>query len=61
MQTDRPQFEINKSKHELFLSKEDALKHKKWLLNMKARFAQQKHKLKKISISYLKEGSWIKP
>ncbi len=61
MQTNSPKFEINKSEHELFFSKENVLNHKKWLLNMKTRFAQQKHKLKKISISYLKEGNWIEP
>lgn len=61
IQTKSPKFEIDKSSHEIFSSKENALKHKEWLLNMKARFAQQKRQLKKISISYLKEGSWIKP
>ena len=58
---DVPSFEISKSDHELFLSKEEALKHREWLLGMKSRFIQQKKVLKEITGSYLKQGNWIKP
>ena len=56
-----PVFQINKSDHELFLSKEEAIKHREWLLDMKSRFVRQKKALKEITVSYLKQGSWIKP
>ena len=61
VQGDVPVIEISKSDHELFLSKEEALKHREWLLGMKSRFIQQKKVLKEITGSYLKQGSWIKP
>lgn len=56
-----PVFQINKSDHELFLSKEEAVKHRQWLLSMKSRFVGQKKALKKITVSYIKQGSWVKP
>jgi hypothetical protein len=61
LQDGAPVFEISKSDHELFLSKEEALKHREWLLGMKSRFVQQKKALKKITGSYIQQGSWIKP
>ena len=61
MQDDSPVFEIRKSGHQLFLSKEDALNHKEWLLGMKSRFVRQKKALKEITGAYIKQGSWIKP
>ena len=61
MQEGAPVFKINKSEHELFLSKEEAIKHREWLLGMKARFVKQKKALKEITVSYLKQGIWIKP
>lgn len=56
-----PVFQINKSDHELFLSKEEAIKHRRWLLSMKSRFVRQKKALKKITVSYIKQGNWVKP
>ena len=56
-----PVFAIKKSDHELFLSKEEAVKHRQWLLGMKSRFVGQKKALKKITGSYIRQGSWIKP
>jgi len=56
-----PVFQINKSDHELFLSKEEAIKHREWLLDMKSRFVRQKKALKEITVSYVKQGRWIKP
>lgn len=61
IQSGNPGFKINKSGHELFLSKQEALKHKEWLLQMKDRYLKRKGELKKICISYLKEGNWIEP
>jgi NAD(P)H-dependent FMN reductase len=61
MKEDTPVFEIKKSDHELFLSKKDAIKHREWLLGMKSRFVGQKKALKKITVSYFKQGRWIKP
>ncbi len=56
-----PIFEINKSEHELFHSKEEALKHRDWLLGMKERFVKQKKVLKDITVPYINQGVWIKP
>jgi hypothetical protein len=60
LQDGAPVFEIKKSDHELFLSKEEAIKHREWLLDMKSRFVRQKKALKEITVSY-RHGSWIKP
>jgi len=54
-------FEMGKSDHEFFSSKEAALAHKQWLLGMRSRFIEQKKALKEITRQYLKEGIWIKP
>ena len=47
--------------YELFLSKEEAVKHREWLLGMKSRFIEQKKALKDVTRSYIKQGIWIKP
>jgi multimeric flavodoxin WrbA len=54
-------FNIEKSEHDFFYSREDALKHKEWLLGMKSRFVRHKKSLKEITQTYLKQGTWIKP
>ena len=54
-------FNIDKTEHDFFSSKEDALKHKEWLLGMKSRFVRNKTSLKKITQTYLKQGTWVKP
>lgn len=61
MAAETPQFNLEKSDVEMFLTKEHAIRHKNWLRGMKARFLENKDRLKKISISYLKDGIWIKP
>lgn len=61
MASGSPTFEITKSRHDFFSSKEDALKHKEWLLGMKSRFIEHKKALKEITLPYLKQGTWIKP
>ena len=53
MESGRPVFEIHRSEHELFLTKQDALEHKQWLLDMKARFIENKKRLKAISKAFL--------
>lgn len=56
-----PVFAIEKGEHELFLTKEDALAHREWLIGMKSRFLKHKEELKKISLDYRKDGEWIRP
>ncbi len=55
-----PVFDIKRTGHELFLSKEEVIEHGKWLREMKGRFAEEKNRLKEISASYLKGWNWIK-
>jgi multimeric flavodoxin WrbA len=57
----RPTFEIGKSDHDFFSSKEEAIRHKEWLLGMRSRFIQQKKALKEITQQYLNQGIRIKP
>jgi multimeric flavodoxin WrbA len=57
----KPQFNIQRSAHDLFLTREDALAHRDWLLSMKARFKEQKDVLKEISSDYRQDGMWITP
>jgi len=61
MAAGRPTFEIGKNDHDFFSSKEEAVRHKQWLLGMRSRFIQQKKALKEITQQYLKQGIWIKP
>jgi hypothetical protein len=56
-----PVFAVHKGDHELFLTREDALEHRQWLMGMKARFLELKDDLKKISLDYRKDGTWILP
>lgn len=56
-----PFFSIEKSNHQLFLRKQDAIDHKKWLIGMKERFVLKRSQLKAITTGYRKEGQWIKP
>lgn len=57
---DTVKFNIEKDEHQLFLSKPEALEHKQWLLQMKARYLERRDRLKQICRPYLKEGRWIK-
>lgn len=56
-----PQFEISGSEHDFFLTREDALNHKAWLVGMKSRFLQHKKELKEITVPYRADGNWISP
>ncbi len=57
----RPVFEIARSEHEFFLTLEDALKHREWLVGMKSRFKANKDRLKEICLDYRQSGQWLKP
>ena len=61
MKNGEPVFQITKDDHGLFLSKEDALKHREWLREEVRKYSQQKDDLKKIQRRYKDEGNWIKP
>jgi hypothetical protein len=57
----KTQLHIQRSDHELFLTRQQALDHRDWLLSMKSRFRAQKDRLKDISSGYRQDGTWIKP
>ena len=52
---------IDKADHQLFLTRQDVLDHKAWLVGMKERFVSLRKTLKPITVDYRKDGSWIKP
>ncbi len=54
-------FSIEKSDHQLFLSRQEAADHKKWLVGMKSRFMEKRKALKQITVGYRKDGEWIVP
>lgn len=54
-----PVITIHRGQFPMFLSKEDLVKHKKWLMGMKERFIARKRELKAINIRYLDDGQWI--
>lgn len=56
-----PRLHIHRSRHEFFLTREDALTHKQWLIGMKSRFLEHKKALKTISLEYRGDGDWIRP
>lgn len=57
----RTLFEISRSEHELFLSLDEALKHRDWLVGMKSRFKANKDRLKEICLDYRRSGRWLAP
>lgn len=56
-----PVFAIERSSHELLLSREDAIHHGEWLMQMKEKFKEEKTRLKAISQEYAGIGRWITP
>lgn len=56
-----PVLETRRGEHELFLTREDAMAHREWLVGMKARFMEHKNELKQISIEYRQAGTWVRP
>ena len=60
-QGDALSLSMEKADHQLFLTRQDVLEHKTWLIGMKDRFVSQKKALKPIVMAYRKEGHWLKP
>jgi multimeric flavodoxin WrbA len=60
MKEGRPVFEIERSAHELFLTKEDVFEHRDWLKRMKNRFIEQKETLRQITGDYRRDGKWFR-
>jgi multimeric flavodoxin WrbA len=56
-----PRLNMQRSRHEFFLTREDALAHKQWLVGMKSRFLEHKKPLKQISLEYREDGQWVRP
>jgi len=54
-------FKMEKSPHVLFLSRQEALDHKKWLIGMKQDFALKKKDLVRAAAQYRRDGTWITP
>jgi multimeric flavodoxin WrbA len=61
IQNDQVTIKINSDGHDFNLNAEKANEHRLWLENMQERFLKEKSKLKKIVLTYRKEGLWIKP
>ena len=54
--------EVQPSPHELFLTREDTLAHRDWLVDMKSRFKTHKSRLKKVVRTFgPDEFEWIRP
>jgi NAD(P)H-dependent FMN reductase len=53
--------EMEMADHQLFLTRQDVINHKAWLIGMKERFMTLRKTLKRITVDYLKDGHWIKP
>ena len=58
---DTPVLDTRRGDHELFLTREDAVAHREWLVGMKARFMAHKNELKQISTGYRHTGTWVQP
>jgi multimeric flavodoxin WrbA len=53
--------EMERTGHQLFLTRQDVIDHKAWLVGMKERFVTMRKTLKPISADYRKDGRWIAP
>ena len=58
---DKPVFNIQKDDHPLFLTKEDALRHREWLRDEVKRYVNSREDLKNGAALYRDIGEWIKP
>jgi len=54
-------FEIEKKDHAIFLSNEEAVEHREWLIDMCRNYMKKKRELESVSEPYSKYGRWIKP
>ena len=61
MDGDSAVMEMEKADHQLFLTRQDVLDHKAWLIGMKERFLSLRKRLKPIALEYRREGHWIEP
>lgn len=55
-----PDFDIQRGEHEFFLTLQDVIDHREWLVGMKSRFLKHKSELKQIILDYRKDGDWVK-
>ncbi len=53
--------DIRPGPHGLFLTREDALAHRDWLIGMKSGYTSQKDRLKAVVRDYGRGGDWIRP
>jgi len=53
--------EMEEADHQLFLTRQNVLDHKAWLVGMKERFFSLRKNLKPITLDYRRDGDWIKP
>ena len=57
----KPVFEIMKDEHGIFLNKQDANEHLKWLQSMKQRYLEKRKEMKEVRNSFHGDWDWIKP
>ena len=57
----KPAFHIQKDDHPLFLTREDALRHREWLRDEVKRYADSREELRNRTLLYRGIGEWIKP
>ncbi|HHE37399.1 MAG TPA: flavodoxin family protein [Candidatus Cloacimonetes bacterium] len=57
----KPVFKIEKDKHGIFLTPEDAEDHLKWLQSMKQRYLEKRKEMKEVRNSFHGDWDWIKP
>jgi len=57
----KPVFSIEKDKHGIFLSPNDAKDHLKWLQSMKQQYLEKRKELKEVKYSFSGDWNWIKP
>jgi multimeric flavodoxin WrbA len=61
MEEGNPRFDMHRGEHEFFLTLQDAIEHRDWLVGMKSRFLKEKDRLKRISLDYRRDGRRITP
>ena len=58
---DSLRIDIASGPHELFLTREDALAHRDWLVAMKSRFKTNRARLKEAARELAQDGEWVRP
>jgi hypothetical protein len=54
-------FTVRQGRHEIFTDPDTALRHARWLVGMKQRFAAEKRELLSLCKPYRDLGEWIEP